>query len=79
MSQGDLSTRLTSGVVLGQDHHAWSALFWPVLSAPLRTLSATMGGVEEEDNPGYHGPQDVLRSMGFIFYALMQVHAKGGG
>ncbi len=50
-----------------------------VLSAPLRTLSATMGGVEKEDNPGYHGPQDVFRSMGFVFYALTQVHTRGGG
>ncbi len=39
----------------------------PVLSAIPRTLSATISGVGEEDNPGYHGPQDVLRSMGFVF------------
>ncbi len=50
----------------------------PVLSAMPRALSATMGRVGEEDNPGYHGLQDVLRSMGFVFYALTQVHAKGG-
>ena len=51
----------------------------PVLSAIPRTLSATIGGVGEEDNPGYHGPQDVLRSMGFVFYVPTQVHTRGGG
>jgi len=51
----------------------------PVLSVIPRTLSATIGGAEKEDNPGYHGPQDVLRSMSFVFYALHRFTQGGGG